>query len=59
MVSRIPLLSLKMTTLRLKGNEGRYLLAVLVLSALILSGIASAPLIIPLYIIVSLIARFF
>jgi CDP-diacylglycerol--serine O-phosphatidyltransferase len=59
MVSRIPLLSLKMTNLKLKGNEGRYILAVLVLISLAVFGIASAPLIIPLYVIASLISGLF
>lgn len=59
MVSRIPLLSLKMKNLRFSGNEGRYILAVLVIIALVLTGFASAPLIIPLYIIASLLSGLF
>jgi CDP-diacylglycerol---serine O-phosphatidyltransferase len=56
MVSKIPLLSLKVTNLKLKGNEGRYLLIILVLITLAIFGIAAIPLIIPLYIIASLIS---
>jgi CDP-diacylglycerol--serine O-phosphatidyltransferase len=53
MVSRIPLLSLKFLNLKLKGNEGRYILIVSILISLAILGIAAAPLIIPIYIIVS------
>jgi CDP-diacylglycerol---serine O-phosphatidyltransferase len=53
MVSRIPLLSLKFSNLKLEGNEGRYILIVSVLISLAILGIAAAPLIIPIYIIVS------
>jgi CDP-diacylglycerol---serine O-phosphatidyltransferase len=56
MVSRIPLLSLKVTNLKLKGNEGRYILIILVLISFAILGIAAVPLIIPLYIIASLIS---
>jgi hypothetical protein len=56
MVSRIPLLSLKVTNLKLKGNEGRYILIILVLISFVIFGIAAVPLIIPLYIIASLIS---
>jgi len=59
MVSRIPMLSLKMTNFRIKGNEGRYILLGLVLISVITSGISSAPLIIPFYLVASLISRFF
>lgn len=59
MVSRIPLLSLKMTNLKLRGNEGRYILAGLVLISMAVFGIASAPLIIPIYVIASLISGVF
>jgi CDP-diacylglycerol--serine O-phosphatidyltransferase len=59
MVTRIPLLSLKFVHLKLRGNEGRYLLAVLVLISFAIIGIGAAPLIIPLYIIVSLISLLF
>ena len=53
MVTRIPLLSLKVSNLRVKGNEGRYILAGLVLVSFIILGIAAAPLIIPFYIAAS------
>lgn len=55
MVTRIPLLSLKFKNLKFKGNEGRFILFGLILISFIIFGIASALLIIPLYIIVSLI----
>ena len=47
------MLSLKFSNLKLKGNEGRYILIVSVLISLAILGIAAAPLIIPIYIIVS------
>jgi CDP-diacylglycerol--serine O-phosphatidyltransferase len=59
MVSRIPLLSLKFSNLRLKGNEGRYILSGLVLVSIALFGITAAPLIIPLYIMASLLSLLF
>ena len=59
MVIRIPMISLKFKNLRFKGNEGRYLLIVLVVIAFIILGIGAAPLIIPIYIIVSLIILIF
>jgi CDP-diacylglycerol--serine O-phosphatidyltransferase len=59
MVSRIPLLSLKFSDLKLKGNEGRYTLAGLVLLSFAVIGINAAPLIIPLYIIASLFSLIF
>ncbi len=54
MVTRIPLLSLKFKNLKLNGNEGRYILIGLVLISFIILRLAAAPLIIPIYIIVSL-----
>ena len=54
MVTRIPLLSLKMHDLKFRGNEGRYIRIASVILALAVFGIAGATLIIPLYIIVSL-----
>jgi CDP-diacylglycerol--serine O-phosphatidyltransferase len=54
MVSRIPMLSLKFKNLKIKGNEGRYLIIFLPAIAVLIFGIAAAPLIIPIYIIVSL-----
>jgi CDP-diacylglycerol--serine O-phosphatidyltransferase len=59
MVSRIPILSLKTTHLRFKGNEGRYLLILMSGLAFIFGGISAAPLIIPLYILASVISLFF
>jgi len=54
MVTRLPLLSLKFANLRFSGNEPRYILIGLVLASFIIFGFASAPFIIPVYILVSL-----
>ena len=59
MVSRIPLLSLKVSNLKLKGNEGRYFLVGLVLISFAIFGIMAVPLIIPLYIIASALSLLF
>jgi CDP-diacylglycerol--serine O-phosphatidyltransferase len=59
MVSRIPLLSLKTSHMKFKGNEGRYILVLMVISALAVFGPGAAPLIIPIYIIASLISLLF
>jgi len=59
MVSNLQFLSFKIPNFRIKGNEGRYLLALLVLISLAIFGIKAAPLVIPLYIIVSLISLLF
>ena len=59
MVSRIPLLSLKLKNLKLKGNEGRYILIGLVIIGYAIFGIVSIPFIIPLYIISSLLSLLF
>jgi CDP-diacylglycerol--serine O-phosphatidyltransferase len=59
MVSRIPLLSLKVSKLKVKGNEGRLILTVLVVISFIIFGINAAPLIIPFYIIASLLSLLF
>ena len=59
MVIRIPLLSLKTSHLRFKGNEGRYILIIMAALAFIFAGINAAPLLIPIYILASLIARLF
>jgi len=59
MVSRIPLLSLKTKNLKIKGNEGRYILIGLVLIAFVIFGVMAVPLIIPLYIIASLVSLLF
>lgn len=59
MVARIPMLSLKVSSYGFKGNEGRYILAILVIASFAIFGTSSVLLIIPLYISVSLISRFF
>jgi CDP-diacylglycerol--serine O-phosphatidyltransferase len=59
MVTRLPLLSNKFKNLKFKGNEGRYILISLVLISFIFLGLSAAPLIIPIYIIVSLISKLF
>jgi len=59
MVSRIPLLSLKTNHIRLKGNEGRYILVTMAVIALVILGWGALPLIIPLYIVASLISLLF
>jgi CDP-diacylglycerol---serine O-phosphatidyltransferase len=59
MVSRIPLLSLKFSDLRPRGNEGRYILAGLVVLSFAVLGISAFPLIIPLYILASFLSSLF
>jgi CDP-diacylglycerol--serine O-phosphatidyltransferase len=59
MVSRIPLLSLKFSSLKIKGNEGRYILIAVCAVMVSVFGIGSIPWIIPVYIIVSLISLLF
>jgi CDP-diacylglycerol--serine O-phosphatidyltransferase len=59
MVSKIPLLSLKVENLKLKGNEGRYILIVLILAAFAIFRINAFPLIVPLYIIASALSLLF
>jgi len=59
MVSRIPLFSLKITNLKLKGNEGRYILLALILINVAIFGTLALPLIIPLYIISSALSLLF
>lgn len=59
MVTRMPLLSLKTSNLKYKGNEARYLLITAVVFALAVFGITGSTLIIPLYILVSLISLLF
>lgn len=59
MVSRIPLLSLKTTHLRFRGNEGWYILILMAAVAFIIGGISAAPLIIPFYILASAISLLF
>ena len=58
MVTHLPLLSLKFTNLKFKGNEGRYVLIGLSLITFIFFGLAMTLLIIPFYIIVSLISYY-
>jgi len=57
MVSRIPLLSLKFRNLRFRGNEPRYILAAAVLVSIAVFGLRSAPLIIPFYVLLSVLMR--
>jgi CDP-diacylglycerol---serine O-phosphatidyltransferase len=55
MITRVPLLSLKFKDLKLKGNEGRYLVIIISLVIVSVLGFIAIPLIIPVYIIVSII----
>lgn len=55
MVTNLPLLSLKFKNLKFKGNEGRYILIGLLAISFVIFWLAAAPLVIPIYIIVSLI----
>jgi CDP-diacylglycerol--serine O-phosphatidyltransferase len=59
MVSRIPLMSLKIKNFKVRGNEGRYLLIVLTGISLLIFGVAAVPLIIPVYIIASIASLLF
>jgi CDP-diacylglycerol--serine O-phosphatidyltransferase len=59
MVTRIPLMSLKVKSLGIRGNAGRYLLAALVVAGFAVLGFGAAPLIIPVYILVSVTTRRF
>jgi CDP-diacylglycerol---serine O-phosphatidyltransferase len=59
MVSRLPLLSLKVANLKLKGNEGRFLLIGLIIISFLLLGIGAILLIIPLYLTSSFVALLF
>ena len=59
MVTRIPMISLKFKSLKFKGNEERYLLIVMVIVAFAVLGIGAALLIIPLYIVISLLSLVF
>jgi CDP-diacylglycerol--serine O-phosphatidyltransferase len=59
MVSRIPMLSLKFTSIKFKGNESRYLLILCSVAFFIAFGFGSIPLIIPAYIIISVLSAFF
>ncbi len=59
MVTRLPLFSLKVANLRLKGNEGRYLLLILILVSLIIFGMPAVILVIPFYLIASALSLLF
>ena len=59
MVSRLELFSLKISDLRLKGNEGRYLMLVLIGVSFAILGMSAAALIIPIYIVSSLVSGLF
>ncbi len=59
MVTRLPLLSLKTNHVKFKGNEGRYILILILATSFALLGLKAAPLIIPLYIITSLLSLLF
>lgn len=54
MITRIPMISLKVKTIRLKGNELRIIFIGLSILLFILAGVASLPLIIIIYIVVSI-----
>ena len=58
MVTRIPLLSNKFKGFRFSGNEWRFIMAGVTGAMLLIFGIASAPLIIPVYILISIAAQF-
>jgi CDP-diacylglycerol--serine O-phosphatidyltransferase len=55
MITNLPLLSLKFKNLKFKGNEGRYILIGLEAISFVIFWLAAAPLVIPIYIIVSLV----
>jgi len=57
MVSRLDMFSLKISSLKFKGNEGRYLMILLIALSFIFLGINAAALIIPIYIISSVVTR--
>ena len=59
MVSRLPMLSLKTTHLRFAGNEGRYIMIILIIAAILILGPATVSLIIPVYIIISITSAVF
>lgn len=59
MVCRMPMLSLKFHNLKFKENTSRFVLIALIVLTLIICGIKGAPLIIPIYIITSLISSLF
>lgn len=57
MVSRLPLLSLKFSHLRIKGNEGRFLMIAMIVLLISISGLAALPFVIPVYITASLLSN--
>lgn len=59
MVSRVPLFSLKVADLKWKGNEGRFIMIGLIMATFLVLGPVAATLIIPLYILSSLISLLF
>jgi CDP-diacylglycerol--serine O-phosphatidyltransferase len=59
MVSRVPLLALKFHDLKLKGNEGRYLLVLLSVAVVAIFRFTGITLVIPVYIAVSLVSLLF
>jgi hypothetical protein len=59
MITRFRLLSLKATSVSLKGNEGRYLMVLFLAAAFLILGTGAAPLIIPIYLLASAISSFF
>jgi CDP-diacylglycerol--serine O-phosphatidyltransferase len=59
MVTRIPLFSLKFNSLNFKGNEERYIMIFICAALIVIFGVVSIPLIIPVYIIISLITLLF
>ncbi len=58
MVTRIPLLSNKFKGFRFSGNEWRFIMAGVTVAMLLIFGVASAPLIIPVYILISVAALY-
>ncbi len=59
MVSRIPMLSLKFHNLKFKENASRFIFLALAILTIVFFGIGGAPLIIPIYIITSIVSLFF
>lgn len=59
MVSRIPMLSLKFHNLNFKENASRFIFLALAILTILFFGIGGAPLIIPIYIITSIVSMFF
>jgi CDP-diacylglycerol--serine O-phosphatidyltransferase len=59
MVTRVPLLSLKFHDLKIKGNEGRYLLVVVTAAIVIIFRFNGIPWLIPAYVAVSLLSLLF